>query len=93
MKRSLLPAAALVAALAVPAAASAQTVPTPTPTPPPTTPPPAPAPVAKAAMHLQLAKVLRDGSHRVQVTGRAFRARGTLTPSSAASPAAPACSP
>ncbi|HEX4690899.1 MAG TPA: L,D-transpeptidase family protein [Solirubrobacteraceae bacterium] len=80
MKRSLLPAAALVAALAVPAAASAQTVPTPTPTPPPTTPPPAPAPVAKAAMHLQLAKVLRDGSHRVQVTGRAFRARGTLTP-------------
>jgi len=83
MKRSLLPAAALVAALAVPAAASAQTVPppTPTPTPPPTTPPPpAPVPVAKAAMHLQLAKVLRDGSNRVQVTGREFRARGTITP-------------
>jgi hypothetical protein len=83
MKRSLLPAAALVAALAVPTAASAQTVPppTPTPTPPPTTPPPpAPVPVAKAAMHLQLAKVLRDGSHRVQVTGRGFRARGTITP-------------
>src|SRR3954452_16942466 len=78
MKRSLLPAAALVAALAVPAAASAQTVPTPTPTPTPTPAPPAPA--AKAAMHLRLAKVLRDGSNRVQVTGHAFRARGTLTP-------------
>src|SRR3954453_15446739 len=78
MKRSLLPAAALVAALAVPAAASAQTVPTPTPTP--TPPPPAPVPVAKAAMQLQLGKVLRDGSNRVQVTGRSFRARGTLTP-------------
>jgi hypothetical protein len=80
MKRSLLPAAALVAALAVPAAASAQTVPTPTPIPTPTPTPAPPAPAAKAAMHLRLATVLRDGSNRVQVTGHAFRARGTLTP-------------
>jgi hypothetical protein len=77
--RSLLPVAALVAALAVPAAASGATTPPPSPTP--TPPPPvAPVPVAKAALHLGLAKVLRDGSGRVQVTGRSFRARGTITP-------------
>jgi hypothetical protein len=80
MMRSLLPVAALAAALAVPAVASAQT-PSPTPTPPPPTPPaPVPVPAAKAALHLGLAKVLRDGAGRVQLTGRSFRARGTLTP-------------
>jgi hypothetical protein len=82
--RSLLPAAALVAALALPAAASAQTTLVPTPPPPPAPTPappvPVPAPAATASLRLRLAKTLRDGGHRVQVTGRAFRARGTLTP-------------
>jgi L,D-transpeptidase-like protein len=79
--RSLLPVAALAAVLALPAAASAQTVlPSPTPTPAPVVPMPAPVPAAKAALRLQLAKTLRDGRDRVQVAGRSFRARGTLTP-------------
>jgi hypothetical protein len=79
MTRSLLPAAALAAAaLALPAAASAQTTPSPS-VPPPVT-PPAPAPAAKASLGLHLAHTLRDGKNRVQVTGRSFRARGTITP-------------
>jgi lipoprotein-anchoring transpeptidase ErfK/SrfK len=78
MMRFLLPAAALAAALALPAAASAQTPTLPPPSPTPT--PAPPAPVAKASLKLGLAKVLRDGNDRVQVTGRSFRARGTLTP-------------
>jgi lipoprotein-anchoring transpeptidase ErfK/SrfK len=84
MRRSLVPVAALAAALALPAAASAQ-VPTPPPPAPTPVPTPTPAPVpppppAKAALHLSTAKVLRDGKRRVQVTGRSFRVRGTLTP-------------
>jgi hypothetical protein len=78
MTRSLLPVAALAATLVLPAAAAAQTS---VPTPPPVEPPPAtPVPAAKASLELHLAKTLRDGKGRVQVTGRSFRARGTLTP-------------
>jgi hypothetical protein len=84
MRRSLVPVAALAAVLACPAAASAQVVPTPTPTPPAPVPTPTPAPpappAAKAALHLSTAKVYRDGRNRVQVTGRSFRVRGTLSP-------------
>lgn len=76
MKRPLLAGAALAAALALPAAASAQG-PVPPPPPPPS---PAPVPAAPAAISLAAAHVLRDGSARVQVTGRAFRANGTITP-------------
>jgi L,D-transpeptidase catalytic domain len=80
MMRSLPAAAALAAAaLALPAAASAQTPQPPPPPPPPA--PPVPAPVqATASLKLHLAKTLRDGRNRVQVAGRSFRARGTLTP-------------
>ena len=84
MRRALLAAGAALAALGLPAAASAQTsvaatatATPPPPTTPPTTPPPAPL---KAAIGLRAVDTLRDGKARVQVAGRAFGARGTLTP-------------
>lgn len=83
MRRPLLSAAALAVALLVPAAASAQgpvPPPPPPPPPPPVPAPPPPAPPAPASLSLATSHTLRDGSSRVQVAGRAFRVRGTLSP-------------
>jgi L,D-transpeptidase catalytic domain len=85
MRRTLLAAGAALAALGLPAAASAQSSAAATPPPPPPpagtpVPPPAPVPPVKAAIALRPVDTLRDGKARVQVTGRAFGARGTLTP-------------
>jgi hypothetical protein len=84
VRRALLPAAALAAVLALPAVAAAQVpaptpAPTPTATPTPVPPPPVPPP-ASASLELRTAGTLRDGKDRVQVTGRSFRAHGTLSP-------------
>jgi hypothetical protein len=74
----------LLCALAVPAAARAQQppLPTPTPTPSPTpTPTPAPPPPpARGKVAIKAQKLLRDGKRRVQITGGAWRVRGTVTP-------------
>jgi hypothetical protein len=81
--RSLIAGAAAAAALLVPAAAaSAQgALPSPTPTPPPPTEPTPPAPPkADAALRLHLDDVLRDGTTRVQLTGRTVKASGAIAP-------------
>src|SRR4051794_1834188 len=65
-----------------PAAAAQSPLPTPTPIPTPTpTPAPAPpAPPARGKVTLKAQKLLRDGKSRVQITGGAWRVRGTVRP-------------
>ena len=74
----------LLVALAVPAAASAQQPPLPTPTPSPSpTPTPTPVPPpppAKGKVFIKAQKLLRDGTRKVQITGGAWRVRGTVKP-------------
>jgi hypothetical protein len=78
--------AGLALALALPAAAAAQSpTPSPTPTPPPVTTPtptPTPTPPAPAAAKLTLhtTGALRDGAHRVVISGQRFTVHGTLKP-------------
>jgi hypothetical protein len=62
-----------------PAAAAQSPLPTPTPTPTPTPAPP-PAPPAKGTAWIKAERTLRDGKRKVQLTGNAWRVRGTVRP-------------
>ena len=59
-----------------PAAAAQSPLPTPTPTPTPVPPPPP----ARGTASLKVEKTLRDGKGKVQLTGSAWRVRGTVRP-------------